>query len=160
MSWLKIFMKAAFNIEEEDWTQRLCGWTNYRHQLLPTCMTWARCDAVVDLQVRNGRARALAIEPPRTTFSPAAFPAVRSYRQPKHFQQKLPKVWIGNRLAFRCLALLCVGSSSWGFPTRARFQQLHAPLEAHIRKNLDSSPATWFLAAWSESAAVTMSMSE
>eukprot|EP00435_Cladocopium_sp_Y103_P035124 s3074_g9.t1 len=56
--------------------------------------------------IQHRRVRSVAIEPPCTSFSPAAFPAVRSYRQPRGFCQQNPKVWVGNRLAFRGLALL------------------------------------------------------
>ena len=56
--------------------------------------------------IQNRRVRSIAIEPPCTTFSPAAHPAVRSYVQPRGFCQENPKVWVGNRLAFRGLALL------------------------------------------------------
>ena len=49
---------------------------------------------------------AIALEPPCTTFSPAAHPACRSYRMPRGWNQKLPKVWIGNRLALACMTLL------------------------------------------------------
>eukprot|EP00435_Cladocopium_sp_Y103_P039758 s1997_g10.t1 len=47
--------------------------------------------------------------PPCTTFSPAAHPAVRSYREPLGFDQKNPKTLHGNLLAFRTLVLLRVG---------------------------------------------------
>ena len=56
--------------------------------------------------VQNGRVRLLALEPPCTTFSPAAHPMVRSYKQPRGFCQKSSKVWIGNKLAFACITLL------------------------------------------------------
>ena len=56
--------------------------------------------------LREDRLRSLMLEPPCTTFSPAAHPMVRSYRVPRGFNQKLPKVWFGNRIAFFCLCLL------------------------------------------------------
>ena len=43
--------------------------------------------------------------PPCTTFSPAAYPAVRSYSQPEGFDRKNPKVISGNCLAFRSLII-------------------------------------------------------
>ena len=56
--------------------------------------------------IQGGRLRSIMLEPPCTTFSAAAHPMVRSYKQPRGFNQKLTKVWIGNRLAFFCLVLL------------------------------------------------------
>ena len=47
-----------------------------------------------------------AVEPPCTTFSAAAHPMVRSYRQARGLNHKTTKVWVGNRLAFACLTLL------------------------------------------------------
>ena len=46
------------------------------------------------------------VEPPCTTFSPAAFPAVRSYSEPLGFDRKNPKTIHGNLLAFRAFVLL------------------------------------------------------
>ena len=54
--------------------------------------------------IQHKRIRATAIEPPCTSFSPAARPAVRSYKEPRGFCKENPKVWVGNRLAFRGLA--------------------------------------------------------
>ena len=156
MSWPKIFMRAAFDAEEEDWAKwsdelpnpwaehhdapegsperplaqyydflEVCGGSGVLSDELSRRgfvvgpiidITYSpqfdlvKHDVMMWLifMVRNGRVRALAIEPPCTSFSPAAYPAVRSYSQPRGFQQKLPKVWIGNRLAFRCLALLWI----------------------------------------------------
>ena len=56
--------------------------------------------------VQNRRVRAIALEPPCTTFSAAAYPSVRSYQQPRGYNQKCTKTWVGNRLAFACLLLL------------------------------------------------------
>lgn len=55
--------------------------------------------------VQNRRLRSLALEPPCTTFSPAAYPPCRSYKVPRGFCQSSGKVWFGNRLAFACLAI-------------------------------------------------------
>ena len=62
--------------------------------------------------VQNRRVRALGLEPPCTTFSAAAYPPCRSYRVPRGFNQKSPKVWNGNRLAFACMQifLACIFS--------------------------------------------------
>ena len=62
--------------------------------------------------VQNRRVRALALEPPCTTFSAAAYPACRSYQQPRGWNQKSRKVWLGNRLAFACLSLILVAAHS------------------------------------------------
>ena len=47
-----------------------------------------------------------AVEPPLTTFSPAAHPAVRSYAEPKGWDRLLPKVLHGNTIAFRGLLIM------------------------------------------------------
>eukprot|EP00435_Cladocopium_sp_Y103_P052260 s3094_g16.t1 len=60
--------------------------------------------------VQNRRVRSIALEPPCTTFSPAAYPPVRSYKVPRGFNQSLPKVWVGNRLALACLTILFVAA--------------------------------------------------
>ena len=44
--------------------------------------------------------------PPCTTFSPAAFPPLRSYRQPMGFDVHHPRVLLGNQLSFSSLALV------------------------------------------------------
>ena len=62
--------------------------------------------------VRHKRVKLLALEPPCTTFSAAAHPMVRSYRQARGFNQKSTKVWVGNRLAFACLTLLSACASA------------------------------------------------
>ena len=62
--------------------------------------------------VQNGRVRALALEPPCASFFPATFPAVRSYRVPRGFNQKLPQVRRGNSLAFSCLAVMLAASEA------------------------------------------------
>eukprot|EP00435_Cladocopium_sp_Y103_P038785 s1447_g10.t1 len=59
--------------------------------------------------VAEGRFRSFLLEPPCTTFSPAAFPCVRSYKQPYGFSRENPKVLHGNCLAFRSLILLRAG---------------------------------------------------
>ena len=54
----------------------------------------------------EGRFRSLMCEPPCTSFSPAAHPAVRSYRNPKEFNRRLRKTLLGNLLAFRNLLVM------------------------------------------------------
>ena len=50
--------------------------------------------------------RSVMLEPPCTSFSAAAHPCVRSYRQPLGFCRENPKVHLGNLLAFRCFAIM------------------------------------------------------
>eukprot|EP00435_Cladocopium_sp_Y103_P074323 s580_g48.t1 len=59
--------------------------------------------------LEEGRFRSFLVEPPCTSFSPAAHPAVRSYAEPLGFDRLLPKTLLGNTLAFRALCLLRVG---------------------------------------------------
>ena len=71
------------------------------------------CSRVLEwlvFMVQRRRVRAIALEPPCTTFSPAAYPSVRSYRQPRGYNQKTSKVWLGNRLAFACICLILVAA--------------------------------------------------
>ena len=56
--------------------------------------------------IHEKRFRSVVCEPPCTTFSPAQHPAVRSYENPLGFDRGDPKTWLGNLLAFRCLAIL------------------------------------------------------
>ena len=56
----------------------------------------------------SGRIKSIMCEPPCTTFSAAAHPACRSYRQPEGWNRRLPKVFRGNQLAFRSLILCLV----------------------------------------------------
>eukprot|EP00435_Cladocopium_sp_Y103_P014486 s4341_g3.t1 len=55
--------------------------------------------------VQHRRVRSVALEPPCTTFSPAAYPPCRSYKVPRGFNQRSSKVWVGNRLCFACLTI-------------------------------------------------------
>ena len=59
--------------------------------------------------IEEKRFKSFLIEPPCTSFSPAAHPAVRSYREPLGFDRKHPKTLHGNILAFRSLVILRVG---------------------------------------------------
>ena len=56
--------------------------------------------------IEEGRFKAFLTEPPCTTFSPAAHPAVRSYVEPEGFDRRCPKTRLGNVLAFRSFVLL------------------------------------------------------
>ena len=51
----------------------------------------SRC-FMVDLYVEQKRIKAVLVAPPCTTFSPAAYPPVRSYRNPPGFIRSLWKV--------------------------------------------------------------------
>ncbi|CAJ1398946.1 unnamed protein product [Effrenium voratum] len=59
--------------------------------------------------LQSGNLSSFMVEPPCTTFSPAAYPALRSYTTPFGFDPTEPRTLLGNRLAFRALALLLVG---------------------------------------------------
>ena len=58
--------------------------------------------------LQNGRLKAIALQPPCATFSPAAWPSVRSYACLRGYNQRNPKTYVGNRLAFHRMALLLV----------------------------------------------------
>ena len=55
--------------------------------------------------IESGAFKSLLLEPPCATFSPAAYPAVRSYAVPKGWWRKHPKVLQGNLTAFRSLII-------------------------------------------------------
>ena len=55
--------------------------------------------------IREGRLRSVFVSPPCTTFSPAAFPSLRSYEDPWG-NHSIPRVRTGNVLALRALALV------------------------------------------------------
>ena len=59
--------------------------------------------------IEENRFRSFLAEPPCTTFSPAAFPNLRSYKLPYGYDRTHPRVVHGNCLAFRCLVFLRVG---------------------------------------------------
>ena len=56
--------------------------------------------------VESGRFRSLLLAPPCTTFSPAAHPACRSYKVPKGWFRRRPKVFFGNLMAFRSMIIM------------------------------------------------------
>lgn len=60
--------------------------------------------------VRARRFKSVMLSPPCTTFSAAAHPCVRSYRQPFGFDPSLPKTKLGNILALKCLLILWVAA--------------------------------------------------
>lgn len=57
-------------------------------------------------RLATGRFRAIFLSPPCTSFSPAAYPAVRSYQVPKGWDRKNKKVLLGNIMAFRSLVIM------------------------------------------------------
>ena len=69
-------------------------------------MTQARVVSWVLFMMEDGRLLSFLAAPPCTTFSPAAFPALRSYKWPLGFSRKHPRVLLGNRLAFTSMALM------------------------------------------------------
>lgn len=58
--------------------------------------------------LQTGRFRSVMLEPPCTTWSPAAHPAVRSYSNPRGFKMTDPKTYGGNITAFRSLIIAYV----------------------------------------------------
>lgn len=57
----------------------------------------------------EGRLQSFLAAPPCTTFSPAAHPCLRTYKQPLGLDPKHPRVVHGNNIAFSCMGLLLVG---------------------------------------------------
>ena len=60
---------------------------------VPRTLSW------VIFMLEQRRLKAVLVAPPCTTFSPAAYPPVRSYKNPRGFIRALWKVRHGNRLA-------------------------------------------------------------
>ena len=58
--------------------------------------------------LEEDRLDSFLVAPPGTTYSAAAHPCVRSYKQPRGSNQRLWKVWLRNRLALAALTLLYV----------------------------------------------------
>ena len=56
--------------------------------------------------IEQGRLDGCFIAPPCTTFSPAAFPCLRSYKCPRGFNPKHPRTLKGTELALRALSIL------------------------------------------------------
>ena len=114
--------------------------------------------------LEDGRLLAFLVAPPCTTYSPAAFPALRSYQVPMGYDLTNPRVLLGNTLAFRCILLLQVAKRTGAFgaieqPLRSkmrwlphwrRMMRLGAKeviwpvvlLEAPMRKSSASCPST------------------
>lgn len=69
-------------------------------------LTFPRVLMWVLFMLEEGRLDSFLVAPPCTSFSPAAYPPVRSYAVPRGFKPWLPKVWLGNRLAFGAIVLL------------------------------------------------------
>ena len=61
--------------------------------------------------LEEGRLDAFIVEPPCTTFSPAQYPASRSYDEPRGFDPEDPKTLKGTTLALRALALMNLGAT-------------------------------------------------
>lgn len=59
--------------------------------------------------LEENRIKSFVAEPPCTSFSAAAFPAVRSYANPLGYDRLNKKTWFGNLHAFRSITLLRVG---------------------------------------------------
>lgn len=59
--------------------------------------------------LESDRLQSVLIAPPCTTFSPAAFPSLRSYAEPRGYDQCNPRVWDGNCLAFAMLTIMMCG---------------------------------------------------
>ena len=64
--------------------------------------------AWIAFMCESGRLRSFLAAPPCTTFSPAAHPCLRSYKQPLGFDRRHPRVLQGNDLAFSCLGTMLV----------------------------------------------------
>ena len=58
--------------------------------------------------MEQGRLRSFLVAPPCTTFSPAAYPSLRSYRIPEGYDRSHPRARLGNCLAFAAILLLYV----------------------------------------------------
>ena len=69
-------------------------------------LTFPRVLMWVLFMLEEDRLDSFLVAPPCTSFSPAAYPPVRSYANPRGFKPWLPKVWLGNRLAFGSIVLL------------------------------------------------------
>ena len=65
----------------------------------PRLLEWAM------MMIESGRFGSFLTEPPRTTFSQAAHPALRSYQQPNGYDPTEPRTRQGNLLAHRSFVL-------------------------------------------------------
>ena len=80
--------------------------------------------------IAEKRFRSLALEPPCTTFSPAQYPASRSYDNPLGFDRKEKKTYLGNLLAFRCLTIAWF---AWRFDLPSLLEQPRLSKMAWLR---------------------------
>jgi hypothetical protein len=62
----------------------------------------------VAFMLEQDRLQSFLVAPPCTTFSPAAHPALRTYKRPRGLQRDHPRVLLGNMLAFAALTLLFI----------------------------------------------------
>ena len=68
--------------------------------------------------VEGGRLDSFFLAPPCTTFSPAAYPSLRSYRCPRGFRPRERRTLIGTTLALRSLSFdVGCGSDPGHWPT-------------------------------------------
>ena len=56
--------------------------------------------------IENRRLKSFLVAPPSTTFSPAAYPALRSYSQPRGYDPAHARTELGTTLALRALTLM------------------------------------------------------
>ena len=61
--------------------------------------------------IQEKRFRSFMLAPPCTTFSPAAWPAVRSYAEPLGFDRTNEKTFLGNSLSFKSFILMRAGKN-------------------------------------------------
>ena len=79
--------------------------------------------------LESGRLMSVLVSPPCTTFSPAAYPPLRSYQIPMGFNLKDERTLQGNRLANAALSLVFVGLRTRSFvlaeqPRRSKMRWL------------------------------------
>ena len=60
--------------------------------------------------VEGGRLDSFFLAPPCTTFSPAAYPPLRSYKVPRGFRPKERRTHLGTTLALRSLSLMLIAA--------------------------------------------------
>ena len=72
-------------------------------------VTDRRVFAWIAFMCEQGRLKSFLAAPPCTTFSPAAYPSLRSYKQPLGYDPCHPRVLHGNNMAFSCIGMLLVG---------------------------------------------------
>ena len=71
-------------------------------------LTFPRVVQWIIFMLEDGRLESFLVAPPCTSFSPAAFPCVRTYQCPRGMDQENEKVILGNKLAFAAMTLLYV----------------------------------------------------